>query len=551
MNFDEELKKSYELGNLKKTFEKYSKLVNQGKLKDSNLLIQLKCYYYAIASLRHLQNFSKSEKTPFVEIIPSESPMGDNKITKIIWNDIQWQLSFFNQEKNKNLNEIFKETDKLVDSLSLQEQVENVEWVSYLLLFAGSYYYPIGIPHPYVFDLSTKKTLDYYKKCLALQEKADFKYGMTHSLNLLSFLYEQEGDIKSAITFVKRSLNLARELNSKDRIMVSLGNLAYYELQSGNFDKSISYLKEANDLNSKIGRISHLPLFLGLIHAQKLEIELAIKFIRHAINDFDKASFEYGKAGSLNALANVYFQIGDSIKAKKLYQEILMLKEENTLEIRFKVLYRLMEIAIEEKDREMAIKYKNDLFDFYTSTKNKKVIFYKSMAQALVNKTSSRLRDKVRAQETYEKLNSADIAEYTDKALVITYLIETLVDEFLLYSDKEVLKELEEKINELYLLSLNHSNYGLLLTSLVLKVKSLILQNKNQEVSEVFESALQIAEKNNLPKLKEKIINEIESHSTYKGMINLTLEERIEELKIKMYISEAKKVMGYSIDQVN
>lgn len=544
-----DLKHSFEKGNLKHTIDLFNDLFKQGKLKPLNERENLKCLYYAITSLKSLQNFSNYKKYLFTSQIPKMSEVKDDKVSLVIWYIIQFQLTNFNEEESAKIFKLFKKADDLIDSFTLEEQLENFEWISYLISSKGSCYYTIGMNNLTKPFVNPDKALEYYKKSLSLQEKADFKFGMTINLNLMGIISEAKGEIQKAIEYTKRSLDIARTLQANERIMVALANLSYYNIKIGNINQAIIYIKKSIKLNESIGKIGHFSLFLGLIYAQKLETKSAMKYFQIAYDDFKKGDFEFGMVNSLHALGNLYLQIGETLKAKDGYQRILTLNPDDTIECRYEILFRLIEISLDENNRELAIKYKHELDNFHKIKSKRNRDFYQQMSEALLGKTSTRFKLKVEAQELYENLLEGGIEDYSKKALVLSNLIEMLLEEYLVYNDKDVLRELEEKISTLYTLGLVNSNFALLFTSLLLKVKLLILENKFDEVSDVFEQALTLAEEKKLPKLKEKIILEMEKEASLKNDISDTLNRRIENLKMKSYIVEAKKIMSYDIDK--
>lgn len=547
MEFINELKQTYERGDLTQTINLYQELLNQGKIDTLTQENQLTCLYYAIASIRFLQKFSIDEYPFLVSNIPSFLSVENDEICSVVWLLIQWLLTNFIEEIKDKIYDKLEYIEKLANSFSEEKQINHAEWISYLYLILGSMYFPVGLNYPSLLQLDLKKALEYYNKSLNLQEKANFHYGKTHTLTLIGNLYSMEGDFNTALDYSRRSLEIAQKYNFKERRMVAVGNIGYFNFELGNLDEALKFIKKAEDLNSSIGRITHIPVYLGIMHAQKLEFPEAFSYITKALDEFRQSNFEYGVVNSLKALGDLYYQIGDITEANHYYQQILTFKPENTYECRYEVLYRLIEISLDNKKIDLALKFKKDMFEYYTSKENKNVEFYKQMTEALINKSSSRIRKRVKAQDFFETFLKSPIDNYFFKALVISNLCEMLLEEFLLYADNDVLTELSKLVDELYELGLNNVHSALLLSGLILKAKLKLVEANYDEVKKIFESAIKFTDAKNLPKLKEKIILEIEEISKFKVELDSSLKNKIKDAQVKMYISEAQKIMELKI----
>lgn len=181
----------------------------------------------------------------------------------------------------------------------------------------------------------------YYEQSLAVAKSLGEKSIWAKSLMLLGEVnYHNQGDIESARSRYESSLELARESGDKATIAAVLYALGAFEQEQANYQQSRIWLTEAEILFTELG------------------------------NDLSRAKV-------LNTLANIWVALGESDKARPLYQESLELLrtvgDRHTVGI---ILLNLGNDAGRQGDEQKASAYFEEVLNLYRELGDKRMVSY-------------------------------------------------------------------------------------------------------------------------------------------------------------------------------
>ena len=108
-----------------------------------------------------------------------------------------------------------------------------------LLNTLGNAFNNLGFYYGKIGDVEKQK--EFYIQSLKIQEEIENKEGIADCLNNLGRFYERQGDISEALNNFYKSLNLSKQIDSKQGIAIALNNLAGLFENQGDYEKALDY----------------------------------------------------------------------------------------------------------------------------------------------------------------------------------------------------------------------------------------------------------------------------------------------------------------------
>ena len=180
-------------------------------------------------------------------------------------------------------------------------------------------------------------------------------------------------------------------------------------------------------------------------------------------------------------------------------------------------------------------------------TDNQHFMTAHQLSQALIFKSSNRMRDKMQAVELFAQIVYAKAYDFQFVVQAIPHYCELLFIEIKSLEDEEALIEVKKVINRLEKIGTDQQSFSIIIKALILKAKLAVIEGQFGKVTELFEHALEIANTNQLAQLRveietEKRVFENEMHK-WKDLVdsNATMYERIEQTQILDYINEVTR----------
>lgn len=143
------------------------------------------------------------------------------------------------------------------------------------------------------------------------------------SWRLESIAQQSRGSWNEAEAAARESARIAREIGRKDLLAQAMNAEAAVHYGRGAFEEAIPLYTGMLEL-TEAPRIRGLALQnLGIIHGRRGELELADRRLTEALDEFERAGYEWGKAHVLNNRVGVALDRQDYAAAKEVAREAI------------------------------------------------------------------------------------------------------------------------------------------------------------------------------------------------------------------------------------
>ncbi|MFX0062541.1 MAG: tetratricopeptide repeat protein [Candidatus Hermodarchaeota archaeon] len=404
-----------------------------------------------------------------------------------------------------------------------------------------------------------------YQQCLELYEELGNTLGIAHSLEHIGWIYSRKGNLDQALKYTKRALALLKEINYEEGIAWSLNNMSVIYRQKGDLDQALECYQQTFVLREKIKDKFLIAWSLnatGNIYRLKGDLDQALEYLEQALTLFKEIGNPQDIAISLNNISDIYRQKGDLDQALKFLERNLALFEEmgNNFYIS-ETLFHLICIASGKISLEKTRKYLQRLQEINSQEENKIINQRYRISEALVLKTSTRLRNKLKATELLEQVTEEETIDHELTVTALVNLCHLLLMELRMTGEQEVLEDVQTQVTRLLNIAQQQNSSWLLAETYLLKSKLALLELDLESAQEFLIQALHTAEKKGLKRLIRDILLEKnafrEQIDKWKLLIerNAPLSERLElaqleDLIIKMTrkraISTEKDTLEYA-----
>ena len=171
-------------------------------------------------------------------------------------------------------------------------------------------------------------------------------------------------------------------------------------------------------------------------------------------------------------------------------------------------------IYLDGNSREKANQYLSRLVELYDQTKGKGDVdlsFFYIGGKAFMLKTSTRMRDRVQAQVLFKELIETNLAPNSlDSFLVLSNYCDLLLEELSLYSDPEILDEINVLITKSIDMAQQANSYSFLAETKLLQAKLALIEMNSEEAKKLMVQAQHIADSHGLNLLAWEISSEFD-----------------------------------------
>ncbi|MFX1489257.1 MAG: tetratricopeptide repeat protein [Promethearchaeota archaeon] len=358
----------------------------------------------------------------------------------------------------------FKEIEailKLISNVSKEIITQRKARLSVVKAFIGLYGGKLDL---------VEKSLEWI---LDSQDKFDKSFEIVWAnLLMASYLGRVKSNFKLCREHIKKALSLAKEIKF-NHYWIALCQVFFgaYYIFIGEMDKSLEYYTKGLELFKKIKSSLNLAILLnnmGNLYGERGEYKLAVEHLEESINLLEQ---------------NPHSDIQIPIES-------------------------LITLAIEHGDNERAQKYFHRLEDIYNQKRNDKIEFLYKFDNALILKTSSRIRDKAKAQEILKELIETDTIKIDLIIKAHIHLCDILLTEYRIDNDSEILAELNHYITKLLTIAEKQQSYLVFCETFILQAKIALLNFDVKSARLFLTQAQRIAESYNMKRLALKISHE-------------------------------------------
>ncbi len=299
--------------------------------------------------------------------------------------------------------------------------------------------------------------------------------------------------------------------NSFEIVWVNLTMADYLLRVKSNFDLSMEHIKKALSIAMEIKFNHHwialCEAHLGVNYQVIGELDKSLKHYMKCIEFFKKSGSIFHIAAILNNIGNLYGEKGEYDLAVEYLEESLNLFEQIPQSF-FDIdtpIDSLISLAVEHEDDKRAQKYFHHLENLYNQKKSIHLEILYKFNKALMLKSSSRIRDKAKAEELFKELIETDTIVFDLIIKAHINLCDILLTEYRIDNDSEVFSELNHYIAKLLSIAEKSHSYLVFCEAFILQAKITLLNFDIKSARLFLTQAQKIAESYSMKRLAMKI----------------------------------------------
>lgn len=414
----------------------------------------------------------------------------------------------------------------LQKSLTMSEQMKNKLDTADSLSAIGAIYIGKG---------ELDQALKYLEKSHKIFEELGNQEKLATSFHNLGVIYGDKGEIDRSLVYFEKSLEIRERLANQIQIGFSLTNLGITYLYKGEFDRSLNYLQKGLVIFEELARqedIGRVLNSIGKIYSAKGEPDQALDYFHKSLAIFEKlenSNLVKRLTGTLNTDIGIAYMNNGNLNEALMYMlRGLKLREEvgNDHALANSLFYLIIAF-LEDGDVESAKNYLQQLLKIKERTNARVIDQGSRVVQAMILKTSTRSRDKVKAQELFQQVAEEEITYFDITVRAHLNLCELLFLEFKNSKDPEILKEIKNSIDKVLNLAKLQNSFSLLAEIFILKSKLALIERDVDRARGFLTQAHLIAEEKGLEKLAMSISMEYDAFLIQLGTKNDLIEQQI------------------------
>lgn len=171
------------------------------------------------------------------------------------------------------------------------------------------------------------------------------------------------------------------------------------------------------------------------------------------------------------------------------------------------------------------------------------------LAQSILLKKSTRMKNKVEAQELLKTAISNGIPDANELNLATYHLCDLLIEEFQLYGDMEVYTEATQLLDKIVDKSKQQQNVIYQVEAIILRSQFSLIEGDYEKTVNYLDEAFELASNKQNPSLikrvndeRSNLLSEIEKWKLI-NLKNLSVQEKLHKVKIQSYISKALDII--------
>ncbi|MFX0073416.1 MAG: tetratricopeptide repeat protein, partial [Candidatus Hermodarchaeota archaeon] len=371
--------------------------------------------------------------------------------------------------------------------------------------------------------------------------------------NVSGLIQWHQNNLDGALTYFQKSLRLTEQYGEPESITFSLSNIGSIYWLKGDLDTALKYFQRSLEIDKSTGIPSHIAAAqnnVGLIYAAQGELDTAIEYYQQSLAIRESLGNPSDIAATLSNISDYYRLKGDLNASLEYSQKSLEYREKVGNDILTSVtLFNLLAITIDQHKPQLSQKYFLRMQELYKRTPNKSIEIFRDFAQALILKTSSVTKDRLKAQEKLnEIIKTAEHFQIVTRAII--YLCEILIEEIESTGEKDKLEQAKNLVDQLHSLSKEQKSFYLNVQALLIHVQFALVEGKLPQAMNYLDQAIITAEEKNLGLLIKKVDQEKqrleENYAKWEKLIqeNTPLQERLKQADIIRYIQDAQRFLG-------
>ncbi len=214
------------------------------------------------------------------------------------------------------LAEAIVNTDPNKTKLYAEQALTLSEKSSYTIGIINAHH-KLGIFYYYTDDYD--KSIQYYKKSLALAKKVGDKKLSAQALSWMGSLFRVQSDFVQALQYYDQALKIAKEINDVNRIIYCFRSIGeVYRVQQEN-NKALEYFDKALKLTEKIkdnGQAAYILTAIGEVYRLSGQYPKSLIYL-------NQASALAKKSNNYSLVSNNYYSLGEIYVVQNRYAQAL------------------------------------------------------------------------------------------------------------------------------------------------------------------------------------------------------------------------------------
>jgi tetratricopeptide (TPR) repeat protein len=406
-----------------------------------------------------------------------------------------------------------------------------------------------------------EKSIKSYQKSFELYKTLNKKQGMFHQVHEIGWIKRTKGELDEALDNFHLCLKLARETGNKKTIAWTLNSISLIYFYKGELDlaeehakKSMEFFGEKKDIEV----LSWSFALLGSIYRGRGDLDKGLEFYRKTLqiiseNVVNQNQMIHSYCYAHRNIGKIYYEknmINQSIKhykeAENVHNSFCTMK--NTLfdyEIIVDNIF-LIRSGLEIADYDL-IDHSIEVLSEYARKWPWTDLFWK-YGRALLLKSKLRAKFKFQAQRLFEELLEKRF-DYELEFSIQVLLCELYLEELKYSGEEAVLEDIQGLLQKISIVANKQRSVTTLLALYSLQAKLALIEGDVELSNNLITKALSIAEKRGLElistklKIQQKMV--FDQLEEWKALLvrNSSLQEKVEILNLKEFITEAKRVI--------
>ncbi|MHA2390409.1 MAG: tetratricopeptide repeat protein [Promethearchaeota archaeon] len=345
---------------------------------------------------------------------------------------------------------------KIEDAIKLGKQMlrEGQKHNDNVYSFDGLFIIIDGLIQTYKFDEALKK----------IEEAEDLLKLISNKPKNVLILREVRLDLLKAATnfelgnsdiaekYLEKPLESQKELgNTCELARANLIMALIMIFIKSRFDLAMEYTRKIISIAKEI-KFNHYWIAVGhgltaIIYQCVGELDNSLKHYMKSMEIIKKFKSNFWIASGLNNIGNVHAELGDYEMALQYLEESLKFWERDPVQIET-CIDSIIAVVIKKGDTDLAQKYFQRLENMYNQTPDSHIEFLYKYNKALMLKSSSRIRDKAKAEKLFKSVLKTE--NIPNDILINSYihLCDLLLAEFRMNKNDEVLEEINQNVTQ-------------------------------------------------------------------------------------------------------
>lgn len=286
---------------------------------------------------------------------------------------------------------------------------------------------------------------------------------------LLGIISFYQGELDIALEFFLHSLPLFEQIEYKKQIAADLNNVASVYFQRGNIDDSLDYQRRSlaikEEINHKVGIAISLNN-IGELLILKGESTDAMEHLGQALTLFEDLGNDFYATHTLDTLVTLSTDLGVLDKAEEFLEKLKVIDDRNE------------SANISQK---------------------------RKVAEAIFLKTSSRAKNRGRAEELLTAVINEEVADHSTTTKAMIHLADLLLEDLRRTGEGEILEEITKLTVRLEQIATEQQSFSVLAQTNLLQAKLSLLKLDLSQAKQLFTQAELVATENDLRQIALKI----------------------------------------------